>query len=87
MQDQRRPVRVVLLGGHEHGLVARQLTALADEREQTTRRAESAASVGVESLAQLAMHDLAFRGSVLSLEGAGDPSGERRRPLCGYGQR
>src|SRR2546430_6810336 len=73
MQDQTGLFGVVLLGRHEHCPVAGQLTALADEREQTTGRAEPAASIGVESLPQLAMHDLSFRGTVLSLEGRGDP--------------
>src|SRR5207302_9703685 len=38
-------------------------------------------SVGVEGLPQLAMHDVAFRGSVLYLEGQGDhPGNARGRP-------
>ena len=64
MQDEARLFGVVLLRRHQHRLVAAQLAALADEREQTTGRAESSASVGVEGLPQLAMHDVAFRGSV-----------------------
>ena len=77
MQDEARLFGVVLLRRHQHRLVAAQLAALADEREQTTGRAESSASVGVEGLPQLAMHDVAFRGSVLYLEGQGD---HRRTP-------
>ena len=80
MQDEAR-LSVVLLRRHQHRLVAAQLAALADEREQTTGRAESSASVGVEGLPQLAMHDVAFRGSVLYLEGQGDhPENARGRP-------
>jgi hypothetical protein len=36
MQDQTGLLSIVLLGRHEHRLVATQLTALAHEREQTT---------------------------------------------------
>ena len=81
MQHEARLLSVVLLRRHHYRLVAAQLAALADEREQTTGRAESSASVGVEGLPQLAMHDVAFRGSVLYLEGQGDhPENARGRP-------
>jgi hypothetical protein len=36
MQDQAGLLSVVLLGRHQHRLVAAELTALTDEREQTT---------------------------------------------------
>jgi len=72
MQDQAGLLGVVLLGRHEHRLVATQLTALAHEREQATRRAEPPASVSVECLAQLAMDGVGFRGRSFP-GGAGDP--------------
>src|SRR5438094_4200398 len=87
MQDQPGLLSVVLLGRHEYGLMAAQLTALAHEREQTAGRAEPSASIGVQGLPQLAMHDVAFRGAVLNLEGQGGPRGERRRAALGYGRR
>ena len=71
MQDQPGLLSVVLLGRHEYGLMAAQLTALAHEREQAAGRAEPSASIGVQGLPQLAMHDVAFRGAVLNLEGQG----------------
>jgi hypothetical protein len=62
MQDQTGLLSVVLLGRHEHRLVATQLTALAHEREQTAGRAEPPAPVRVECLPQLAMDRVGFRG-------------------------
>jgi hypothetical protein len=72
MQDQTGLLSVVLLGRHEHRPVATELTALADEREQTTGRAEPPASVSVQCLPQLAMDSVGFRGRSFP-EGAGDP--------------
>jgi hypothetical protein len=74
MQDQPRLLSVVLLGRQEHRPVATQLTALAHEREQSSRRAEPPASISVERLAQLAMDGVGvgFRGRYFP-GGAGDP--------------
>ena len=83
MQDEAR-LSVVLLRRHQHRLVAAQLAALADEREQTTGRAESSASVGVEGLPQLAMNGVGFRnesfpgGTVMRLN-----NGEGARAVTG----
>jgi hypothetical protein len=72
MQDQTGLLGVVLLGRHEHRLVAAQLTALANECEETTGRAEPPAPVSVECLPQLAMDGVGFRGRSFP-GGAGDP--------------
>jgi hypothetical protein len=72
MQDQPGLLSVVMLGRHENRPVATQLTALAHEREESTRRAEPPASVSVECLAQLAMDGVGFRGRSFP-GGAGDP--------------
>ena len=83
MQDEAR-LSVVLLRRHQHRLVAAQLAALADEREQTTGRAEPPAAVGVEGLPQLAMNGVGFRGgsfpggTLMRLN-----NGEGARPVTG----
>jgi hypothetical protein len=74
MKDQPGLLSVVLLGRHEHRLVATQLTALAHECEQTPGRAEPPASVSVECLPQLAMDGVGLRGR--SFPGGAGRSGE-----------
>lgn len=83
MQDQTRLSGVVLLGRHDDGLVTAEVTALADEREQTTGRAEPPPPVGVQGLPELALDELGFRDSILGLEGrvSGLRTRKARRPL------
>jgi len=84
VQNQAGLLSVVLLGGHDHCLVAAQIAALAHEREQTAGRAEPPASVGVEGLPQLAMNGVGFRdesfpgGTVMRLN-----NGEGARAVTG----
>src|SRR5438309_2560703 len=82
--NQAGLLSVVLLGGHDHCLVAAQISAFAHEREQTAGRAEPPAAVGVEGLPQLAMNGVGFRGgsfpggTLMRLN-----NGEGARPVTG----
>ena len=84
VQNQAGLLSVVLLGGHDHCLVAAQISAFAHEREQTAGRAEPPAAVGVEGLPQLAMNGVGFRGgsfpggTLMRLN-----NGEGARPVTG----